>query len=150
ELFAPSMRRRQKKDALMSRTLALAALVVVLGSGRLEAADDAASRFAAAVESPRLFSTLTLSYETMAALDWYTTTRAIGRGAEEANPLLSGVAGHPVLFFATKAATTAATVYLARRVWKQNRVAAVAVLIAANAVTSAIVAHNAGVNGARR
>lgn len=127
----------------MPRTLALVAFVLMLGGGRLEGADEGPSRLAALVDSPHVFSALTLSYETLAGLDWYTTTRAFGRGAEETNPLLSGVAGHPALFFATKAATTAATVYVARRLWKQNRVAAVAAMIAANAF---IVAHNTGVN----
>ena len=44
----------------------------------------------------------------------------------------------------TKAGAGAATYFAAEKLWKKNRVGAVMLMIAANGVSAAVVAHNVG------
>jgi hypothetical protein len=125
-------------------------LVLLLSGSRIQAADEGPPRPTAILNSPQTFRALTLTYEAMAGLDWYTTSRVIGNGSHEANPLLGPIVDHPALFIATKAATTAVTIYVAKQLWKRNHVVAVTVLIAANIFTATVVAHNASLGGAQR
>jgi hypothetical protein len=75
------------------------------------------------------------------SLDTYTTLRGTGGqslGIREGNPIVK----HHAALFVAKAATTATMVLLAEKMWKKNRKAAVIAVLAANAVTGAVVAHN--------
>jgi len=76
------------------------------------------------------------------ALDVVSTMRAIERGHTETNPLMRDVAGRPAAMVAVKAGSTAATVWLVRRLAKRNRVAAVATMVAIDAAYAAVVARN--------
>ena len=63
-------------------------------------------------------------------------------GAREWNPLVSGVASHPVPFLLVKGGATVATVYLTEKLRKRNRVAAIALMVGLDCVYAATVAHN--------
>ena len=60
----------------------------------------------------------------------------------ETNPLLSGFAHKPAALVAVKAAASVGTIYLAERLWKRNRVAAIAMMVAFNGAYALIAAHN--------
>ena len=84
-------------------------------------------------------------YATLAgvnALDAYSTVRALNAGAHEANPLVAPAAAHMGASLAVKAVSTATSIYLAESLWKKNRAAAIATMIAVNGVTAAIAARN--------
>jgi hypothetical protein len=103
-------------------------------------ADDIAGR-------PRLMLPL---YSTLAALqgaDAYLTARGLAAGVHEHNPLMRRGNG---IMTVTKMVTTATTIVIAEKMWKRNRAAAIATMVAANAVTAAVVARNARIVSAVR
>jgi hypothetical protein len=69
---------------------------------------------------------LYVSFAVLQTLDMKSTRTAIGDGAREANPVMTGVVGSPAAFFALKAATGAAVVFAAEKMRPRNRVAAMA------------------------
>jgi len=89
------------------------------------------------------------SFVTLQALDGISTLKALGAGGREANPVMSGVAGSTAGMFAVKAGTAAATVFLAERLAKHNKVASFVMMAALNTGYAAIVAHNYRVAAAR-
>ena len=106
-----------------------------------------ATQVAWSVERPSSFPALSMTFQALSGLDWYTTSRALQNG-REANPVLAPIAGHPVALLVAKSAAAAATVYLAERLWKRNHAAAIVVMVAANVVTASVVAHNASLGRA--
>jgi heme A synthase len=96
---------------------------------------------------PRPLVPLYVAFAVLQGLDGATTVRALGRGAVEANPLLGGVAGNPAALFAAKAGTAVGSILLTERLWKRNRVAAIALMVALNGAYAAVVAHNYRVGG---
>jgi hypothetical protein len=92
----------------------------------------------------KVFPVLAASYVALNALDIYTTTRALGSGrGAEGNPVLGPVAPSPAALTAVKIATTATTLVMAKRLWKDHRIASITLMVAANVGTSFVVAHNA-------
>ena len=95
-----------------------------------------------------LFPVLATTYIALNAIDIYTTTKAIGSGrGVEANPLLGSVAGTPVALTAAKIATTATTLVLAKKLWKEHKTASIALLVTANVGMGFVTAHNTRVAG---
>jgi hypothetical protein len=105
------------------------------------AENDRLRRTLASPSRPRVLTGLYVSLAGLNALDIYSTMRALDSGARELNPVM-GSAGHPGASFAIKAATTAGAIYLAEKLWKRNRVAAIVTMVAVNAGTAAVVARN--------
>ena len=91
---------------------------------------------------PRLLIPLYVSFGVLQVMDAHSTTRALGGGAVESNPLMKGVVGNSASFLAVKAGGTAVAILATERLWKRNRVAAVGFMIAANAGISWVVQHN--------
>ena len=118
---------------------------MIIGAVRVSAAeDDAGERRASSKAFPILAST----YVALNTLDVYTTTMALRSGAGvEANPLLSPAAGNLAALTAVKAASTAATIVLARRLWKRHPAGAITLLVVANVGMAVVVSHNAHVAG---
>jgi len=87
---------------------------------------------------PVLYATLA----TLHGLDVYTTARQLGQGGVERNPLLQPMAGNTAGFVVVKAASTAATIVLAEKLWRRNKGAAIAAVVATNVVMAAVVANN--------
>lgn len=82
-------------------------------------------------------------YVTFAALqiaDARSTFSAVGRSAQETNPLMGR--GNQATAWAVKAATAASTIYFAERLWKKNRVAAIVLMAGINGSYAAIAVHN--------
>jgi hypothetical protein len=87
-------------------------------------------------------------YASLAALqmfDGYSTHRALAAGGREANPLMKNAVGSRAAFWTIKAAMTVGPMLAAERLWKTNKVGAIAMMVATNGVMAAVAAHNAGV-----
>ncbi len=117
-----------------------AAQIAAPGIGRVEATIDAPDF--SRLRRPALLPALYATTVALQALDAHSTMTALDRGAREANPLMKGVAGHSGAMLAVKAGAAAGTIYFAEKLWRRNRVAAVALMVAVNGVTAAVVAHN--------
>ena len=87
---------------------------------------------------PAMYATL----GALQALDVYSTRKAIGGGAYEANPLMKQAAKNSPAMFAAKAVSTAAAIYFAERAWKKNKKGAVILMAAINGGMAAIVGRN--------
>ena len=87
---------------------------------------------------PALYATL----GALQALDVYSTRKALGGGAYEANPLMKQAARNSASMFAVKAASTAAAIYFTERAWKKSRKGAVILMAAINGGVAAVVARN--------
>ena len=94
---------------------------------------------------PAVLPTLYASFVSLQAYDVYSTRRGLSQGAIEANPLMQGVVGSTPGFIAMKAVTTGASIFIAERLWKTNRKAAIITMIVANGVMGAVAANNARV-----
>lgn len=91
---------------------------------------------------PSALVPLYVSFGALQGLDSHSTSRAIGRGAVEANPLMKGLAGNEIGMLAVKAGGAAVVIYASEKMWKQNRTAAVIFMIAANSALGWVVQHN--------
>ena len=87
---------------------------------------------------PALYATL----GALQALDVYSTRKALGGSAYEANPLMKHAASNSGAMVAVKAASTAAAIYFTERAWKKNKKGAVILMAAINGSMAAIVARN--------
>ena len=94
---------------------------------------------------PGMLPALYVSFSALQAFDVYSTRRALAQGARESNPVMQGVVGNPVVFIALKAATTAVPMLIAERMWRTNRVGAIALMVIANGAMAAVAANNAHV-----
>lgn len=95
------------------------------------------------VKRPAVLPALYMSFVALQAWDVHTTSAALKTGAREANPLAAPFAGSSAKTITLKAASTASTVFFAERLWKQNKVAAVVVMVAINGGTAAVAMNNA-------
>ncbi|MGE3276034.1 MAG: DUF5658 family protein [Vicinamibacterales bacterium] len=94
---------------------------------------------------PKVLPALYASLAVLNVMDALTTAKALGDGAVEANPVMQGVAGNTPMLFAVKAASTGASIWLAERLWKKNRAAAIATMVAVNGFMAVVVTHNQSV-----
>jgi hypothetical protein len=85
---------------------------------------------------------LYVSFSTLQVLDTHSTSRALSRGAAEANPLMKGIARSEIGMAAVKAAGTAGVIYASEKMWKKNKKAAVIFMVATNAAMAWVVQHN--------
>jgi hypothetical protein len=130
--------------------ISAAAAVLLLTSFAVPAyaADDAPAAsitWTEAKVSPRrplALTALYVSYAAFQAYDVYSTRQGLGRGATEANPLMSGTAGNTGGMIALKAGVGVATIVAAERLWKTNKPGAIALMIASNSVTAFVAARN--------
>src|SRR5262249_23975842 len=149
----------------MKRSLLALLTVVTLMPATLFAANDkirddgaadhlSISMFTARPQATERPMALPALYATLAGLpifDGYSTVNGIRRGAAESNPVVGGLAGNPAAFWSLKAASTGVSIYFAERLWKSGRRGqGIAVMLASNAVMSAVAARNASVLTATR
>ena len=112
-------------------------------SGDATSSADAARLIALARDEqrPRALTILYGSFATLQVMDIVSTRKAIGSGAAEVNPMMgSGQTGRMI---AMKAVGSAASIYIAEKMWKKNRVGAIVTMVVANSITATVVAHNA-------
>ena len=93
-----------------------------------------------------LLPSLYVGLAALQAYDGFSTRKAISRGGVEVNPLMGPIASRSAALYAVKAATTAASIYAAERLWRQHhRVQAVALMAVTNGLMAAVATHNASV-----
>jgi len=100
------------------------------------------------VPSPR-GGALPLLYASLIGLQAYdglSTTRGLRKGAVESNTLMASLVKHPVSLWGAKAGTAFASIYIAERLWKQHRRgAAIAMMVASNAMMAGVASNNAAI-----
>ena len=136
----------------MTRTIAAAVLLSLTMFALPAFADDgnaapltigASARLGQAVRRPAVLPALYASYAALQAYDVFSTKQGLARGAREANPLMDGVVGHTSTFVALKVTAAVGTMVMAERLWKTNKVGAIAVMAASNGVAAVVAARNA-------
>jgi Domain of unknown function (DUF5658) len=144
----------QQCPMMIRATATVLGLLLTLGAVPVAAAEKAESSAAPAAAAssdvskprPQIVPSLYASLAALQALDGYTTLRAIKAGAREANPLVANAAGQPIAMWSIKAASTAATIYYAERLWRGHRRGqAITLLAVTNAIMGVVAAHNASV-----
>jgi hypothetical protein len=103
------------------------------------------SESASSVRRPAALLPLYVSFAALQLADVHSTSRALDNGAVEANPLMKGFAGNKASLIAVKAAGGAVAIYASERMWKTNKTAAIAFMIATNSAMAWVVHHNYGV-----
>ena len=126
---------RRHTAAFMSRTIAIAALLGMTASAVPAHAEERGR--------PGALSALYVSYTALQAFDIYSTKHALSRDGREANPLMQHVVGNTDAFLAIKAVVVVNTIIGAERLWRTNKTAAIAVMIASNSVAAMLAARNA-------
>jgi hypothetical protein len=91
-------------------------------------------------QRPAALVPLYLSQLTLHGLDVHSTKEALERGHREANPYFKDATNNEMI--AAKAAVSVGTMWLSEKLWKKNRVAAVAVMATVNVALGAVVANN--------
>ena len=86
------------------------------------------------------------SFVALQAADIITTTRALNRGGVEANPFARGYASSPAAMIGVKAGVTIGTIFITEKLRKEHPVQASLMLVTINAMLTAVVINNAGVN----
>lgn len=97
---------------------------------------------------PRVLVPLYVMQFTLNGLDVHSTVRALDAGHSEANPLFKD--GSAKKMIGAKVASSALSVFLAEKLWKKNRVAAVVLVASVNAGLAAVVANNYRIAGTPR
>ena len=129
--------------SLLPNTLSRSALFPIAPSANTsEVAFPAAAPDFSRVRRPAVLPAMYAATVALQALDAHSTMKAMNAGANEANPMMKGVAGNSGALLAVKAGAAAGTIYFAEKLWRRNRVAAVVLMAAVNGVTAAVVAHN--------
>ena len=85
---------------------------------------------------------LYVSFVALQALDVHSTTRALGAGGAEANPLMRGVAHQPAALMAVKAGGAASTIWLTHKLAKRSKTGAFVLMAAVNSAYAMVVTHN--------
>lgn len=73
-------------------------------------------------------------------VDAFTTIRGMKQGQAEQNPIFRG--HNAGVMLTTKLIATTSSIFMAEKMWKKNKAAAIAIMVASNLVTSAVVANN--------
>ncbi len=89
---------------------------------------------------PALLLPLYVSAGALQVMDMVSTSRGLNAGAYETNAAIRG--GNRATTIALKAATTGLGVVIAEKMWKKNKMGAVAAMIVTNVVSAAVVANN--------
>jgi hypothetical protein len=92
--------------------------------------------------STSLRRSMYVSFAALQIMDGISTRKALGNGASEANPAMSGLVRNGAALFAVKAGTAAATTFFAERLSKNHPRAATIMMAVLNTAYAAIVAHN--------
>jgi hypothetical protein len=87
---------------------------------------------------------LYVSFSALQVLDTHSTSRALQRGAVEANPAMKGIASNEIAMLAVKAAGTSGLIFASEKMWKENKAAAVVFMVAANSAMVWVVQRNYG------
>jgi hypothetical protein len=125
-----------------SRTLAHAVKITPLRATTLTPKAAETWMFDRPQRRPSALPVMYAALGALQALDVYSTQRAIGAGASEANSLMKQAAGSSATMVAAKALSAAGTIYFTERAWKKNRKGAVIMMAIVNGAMAAITARN--------
>jgi hypothetical protein len=128
----------QELPAATLREAARAAAVPTTSPAEINAASSGLVR----QRRPGALVPLYVSFATLQILDTHSTSRALDRGAVEANPAMRGFAGNQIAMLAVKAAGTSGVIYASEKMWKKNKAAAVIFMMAANSAMAWVVQNN--------
>jgi hypothetical protein len=131
---------RARVTALVISLLLLPAAALA----QLAEPDPSSSAVIVAPPRPVVLTALYSSFVGLQALDVHSTMSAVRSGAgQEMNPALQRLAGSPAAMFAVKAGATASIIMASERLRKNHRpLAAVVLMIGANAAYAMVAAHN--------
>lgn len=104
------------------------------GLGAIDAPDTAKPK------RPRMLIPLYVMQFSLHGLDAHSTLQALERGHREANPLLRNATSEQMI--GAKLASSVASVWLAEKLWRKNRAAAMVLMAAVNVGLAAVVANN--------
>jgi hypothetical protein len=99
-------------------------------------------RAASTPRRPAAMLPLYMTFAALQVLDTHSTSAALGRGAVETNPLVRPFADNELGLIAVKAAGTAGVIFASEQLWKKNKTAAIAFMLATNAAMTWVVQHN--------
>lgn len=97
------------------------------------------------VSRPAMLMPLYIGQVALQTYDGYSTIAGIQQGGSEANPFVGGLASRPAAFWAVKAASTATTIWLTERMWRDHPKRAVVLMIVADGMMAALAARNAAI-----
>jgi hypothetical protein len=83
-----------------------------------------------------------VSFATLQGLDAHSTILALNRGARESNAIVAPFADNRPALIALKAGTAAGVLYMTDRVARQNKLAGIVIMAAANSTYAMVVANN--------
>jgi hypothetical protein len=146
-MSAPAFAADGNIEAMAATTTIVAGFDAVGTKVPSSSVDWAAPRvtFHGATARPAMLPALYVSLAALQAYDGYSTTKGLALGAHEANGTMQGVAGRPMMLWGVKAGITVGAVLLAEHMWKSNKVASIALMVAANGVSAVVAGHNASV-----
>ena len=99
-------------------------------------------RVASTPRRPAAMLPLYMTFAALQVLDTHSTSKALGRGAVESNPLVRPFADNELGLIAVKAAGSAGVIFASEQLWKKNKTAAIAFMVATNAAMTWVVQHN--------
>lgn len=97
---------------------------------------------ALAQDRPAPLMPLYVSFASLQAIDYASTSAALANGHVELNPMMRPIVGQPAAFAAVKVAGTAGVIWLGEKLWKRNRVASVVMMAALNGTMVSVAARN--------
>ena len=100
------------------------------------------SQIPAQPERPRVLIPLYIAFAGLQALDAHSTLKAVDRGYVERNPIVAPSSRNAAAMAAMKVAVTTSVIVGTEKLWRHNRVAAIAALIVVNGTYALIVSHN--------
>jgi hypothetical protein len=135
----------------LSDSLAAVAVTVTTTIDPLDAPPPQPARSLVTRTRPGMLPSLYVSYAALQAFDGYSTLHALRQGATEANPIMRGLVGKPVLFLVVKGATTYGLIKASEYLWRKGHPRTAAVLMfAANGAMALVAANNASVLRSQR
>ena len=92
---------------------------------------------------PSLLPAMYMASAALQGYDAFSTMKALKSGGREANPFMQSLVQHPAAFIAMKAGVTTASIMAAEQLWKGNhRLGAIGLMVASNAMMSAVAVNN--------
>ena len=142
---APAFAAAADADARVP-ALDLTAVAAAAAAPAEQAPPNFTSTIEARLRRPGALPALYVASAALQGYDAYSTLTVLKNGGIEANPFMKSVVKQPVAFVALKAGVTATSILAAEKLWKNgNRVGAIGLMVASNAVMGFVAANNARV-----
>lgn len=128
--------------AVTAAAITLAQNPALAGNQTLNANIDFSPRLGTE-KRPMVLPALYATTVGLQAYDAYSTLTVLKHGGVEANPVMKGLTRNPTAFVALKAGVAAMSIMAAEKMWKSNnKVGAIATMLASNGFMAYVAAHN--------